>query len=226
MFDFTAPAATRSPSLTEVRPRGLTRGIWRRGGKRLFDLALVLMMAPIALPLILVFAALVKIDGGKAFYTQERVGRNGRIFRMIKLRSMVPDAEARLAQHLETDPEARAEWARSQKLTCDPRITRVGWILRRTSLDELPQLWNVLTGEMSLVGPRPMMVSQIRLYPGKAYYRLRPGITGSWQVSERHTSAFADRAAYDGDYEQRLSLGTDLGILWRTIAVVLRCSGC
>ena len=118
-----------------------------------------------------------------------------------------------------------AEWTSKQKLSNDPRITKFGRILRRTSADELPQLINVLTGDMSLVGPRPMMPSQQALYPGHAYYRLRPGLTGSWQVSERNASTFADRAKYDDSYEQDLSFGTDLGIIARTVGVVLRCTG-
>jgi lipopolysaccharide/colanic/teichoic acid biosynthesis glycosyltransferase len=139
---------------------------------------------------------------------------------------MVPGAEARLAAHLAADPAARAEWDRSQKLREDPRVTPLGRLLRRSSLDELPQLWNVLAGDMSLVGPRPMMPCQQALYPGEAYYRLRPGLTGPWQVSDRHASAFADRARFDRDYEQALSLATDLRILAATLRAVLRGTGC
>jgi len=144
---------------------------------------------------------------------------------MWKFRTMVPNAEAILSQYLADNPEARAEWDSKQKLAKDPRITKVGRILRRTSVDELPQLLNVFAGDMSLVGPRPMMPSQQALYPGHGYYRLRPGLTGKWQISERHTSTFAERAVYDDAYEQDLSLGTDLGIIGRTIGVVLRCTG-
>jgi len=130
-----------------------------------------------------------------------------------------------LEYHLRKDPEARREWDEAQKLKRDPRITRIGRFLRKSSLDELPQLWNVLKGDMSLVGPRPMMVDQEALYPGRAYFELRPGITGPWQVSDRNESSFADRARFDNQYLDSLSLSVDLTILFRTVAVVLRCTG-
>lgn len=138
---------------------------------------------------------------------------------------MVKDADARLETHLASDNAARGEWDTTQKLKADPRITPFGRFLRKSSFDELPQLWNVLKGDMSLVGPRPMMPEQAPLYPGEAYYTLRPGITGLWQVSERNATAFADRAHYDTRYEQSLSLVTDLRILMATIRVVLRGTG-
>ncbi|MFN6978425.1 MAG: sugar transferase, partial [Gemmobacter sp.] len=119
-----------------------------------------------------------------------------------------------------------AEWDRTQKLRHDPRITPLGHLLRRSSLDELPQLWNVLTGDMSLIGPRPMMVDQKPLYPGRAYYALRPGISGPWQVSDRNATAFADRAGYDERYFRDLSLGTDLRLILATFGAVARGTGC
>ena len=199
---------------------------YRRTFKRLLDIVAVLLLAPVAVPLIAVMGLMVMRDGGSPFYRQRRIGRNGRVFAILKLRTMVIDAEARLARYLEENPEARAEWNSTQKLRKDPRITRTGRLLRKTSLDELPQLWNVFMGDMSLVGPRPMMCSQRSLYPGTAYYNLRPGITGSWQVSERNESEFASRAAYDASYDKNLTLGTDLNILFRTVGVVLRGTGC
>jgi lipopolysaccharide/colanic/teichoic acid biosynthesis glycosyltransferase len=144
---------------------------------------------------------------------------------MWKLRSMVKGADARLEAHLAADPTARREWERTQKLKSDPRITSFGCFLRKSSMDELPQLWNVLKGDMSLVGPRPMMLDQTHLYPGEAYYALRPGITGLWQVSERNASTFAERAHYDGQYEQNVTLAADLRILAATFRVVLRGTG-
>ncbi len=150
--------------------------------KRALDVALVLLAAPLALLIIVLFCPLIMLDGKSPFYTQPRVGRNGRIFRMWKLRSMVADADARLGAYLDANPERRREWDENQKLRDDPRITRVGRIIRKTSIDELPQLWNVLRGEMSMVGPRPMMPDQQAIYPGTAYYALRPGITGFWQT--------------------------------------------
>ena len=149
----------------------------------------------------------------------------GRSFTLWKLRSMVPDADTRLREHLSADPAARAEWDRTQKLMDDPRITRMGRFIRKCSIDELPQLWNVLRGDMSLVGPRPMMPEQASLYPGISYFALRPGITGTWQVSARNASSFAERARFDSDYYRSVSLGTDLGILLATVRVVVRGTG-
>lgn len=195
-------------------------------GKRAIDLALVLIGGPLILPIILILVALVSLDGGQAFYLQPRLGRNGRVFRLWKLRSMVPNAEARLASYLERDPAARAEWDSAQKLKRDPRLTAIGRHLRRYSLDELPQLWNVLTGDMSLVGPRPMLPEQRVLYPGTAYFDFRPGITGLWQISERNNCTFAGRAGYDNRYAQLVSARTDFRILLQTVGVVFRGTGC
>lgn len=206
----------------EARPTGL----YRMAGKRLLDVLLVLLTAPIVLPLVLILALIIRRDGGPAFYVQDRVGAGGRLFRMWKLRSMTVDADERLANVLADCPAARQEWNRTQKLRDDPRITRLGRMIRKSSIDELPQLLNVLKGEMSLVGPRPMMPQQQDLYPGKAYYRLRPGLTGSWQVSSRNESSFPDRARFDQAYDERLSLGTDLSILAATVRVVLHGTGC
>lgn len=204
---------------------GLAPLSYRGGLKRVLDVALVLLALPVVLPLVLLLALLAASDGHAPFYSQIRVGRGGRSFRIWKLRSMVPQADALLAAHLAADPAARAEWDRFQKLARDPRITRVGALLRKTSLDELPQLLNVLKGDMALVGPRPMLPGQQALYPGAAYYALRPGLTGAWQVSARHTSSFEDRAAYDADYARTLSLTEDLRIIAQTLAVVLAAKG-
>ena len=201
------------------------RGIYARFLKRSFDVAAIIVCAPLILPVIGILAMLVRRDGGPAFYTQTRVGRDGRIFRFWKLRTMVIDADARLAACLSENPQARDEWTRTQKLKDDPRITRLGRFLRKTSMDELPQLWNVLRGDMSLVGPRPMMPDQTALYPGQAYYHLRPGITGFWQVSERNHSAFATRAVHDTAYANRVSFLTDLGVLFATVSVIFRGTG-
>jgi lipopolysaccharide/colanic/teichoic acid biosynthesis glycosyltransferase len=194
--------------------------------KRLLDICLVLLSSVVILPLVGLFLLLVARDGHPPIYRQRRVGRDGRIYYMLKIRTMVPDADSRLATHLAADPTARLEWDRLQKLRDDPRVTRIGRVLRKSSLDELPQLWNVLKGDMSLVGPRPMMVEQRPLYPGQAYYQLRPGITGPWQISDRNRSTFADRATFDDDYRANLSFRTDLAILLKTFGVVLRGTGC
>ena len=210
-----------SPSATSR-----TRQIYRHGPKRLFDLCAVVMSAPFWLPLIALLALWVWTTGGNPFYRQARVGQNGRIFQILKLRTMVRDADAQLEAYLRINPAARLEWDLNQKLQNDPRITKVGQILRKTSLDELPQLWNVLRGDMSLVGPRPMMPEQRALYPGTAYFDMRPGMTGSWQVSARNASTFADRALYDTSYSKNLTLMSDLGILAATVHVVMNPTGC
>jgi lipopolysaccharide/colanic/teichoic acid biosynthesis glycosyltransferase len=138
---------------------------------------------------------------------------------------MVVDADSRLLDLLERDPEAREEWAETQKLKHDPRITPLGRFIRKTSLDELPQLWNVLIGDMSLVGPRPFMPDQQVLYPGVAYYSMRPGLTGYWQVRERNGTSFAGRAMHDDDYCREMSLLTDLRLLVATVSVVVGQTG-
>jgi len=201
------------------------KGIYRNGLKRALDITLVLVGGVVLLPVILILALLVTRDGHAPFYWSERVGRNGRIFRMMKLRTMVIDADARLASYLAANPEAAEEWKTKQKLKTDPRITTFGRLLRKTSLDELPQLWNVLIGDMSLVGPRPMLPNQQILYPGKAYYALRPGVTGPWQVSERNDCAFSKRADFDRNYYMTLSLTNDLKIIAQTLVVVGRGTG-
>lgn len=200
-------------------------GLYRSYAKRLLDVALVLLAAPVVLPLVLVLAGVIAVGGQAPFYSQLRVGRNGRHFRMWKLRTMIRDADAYLERYLAQNDAARAEWTATQKLKNDPRITRIGRILRKTSLDELPQLWNVLNGTMSLVGPRPMMVDQQQYYYGRSYYNLRPGITGLWQISDRNQCDFVERVAYDDIYDKTLSLKTDIRTLRRTVGVVLRATG-
>ncbi|NJM81632.1 MAG: sugar transferase [Tabrizicola sp.] len=199
--------------------------LYSRAGKRLIDIAVVVASAPFVLPIIAVIAILASLNGGSPFYFQRRVGKHGKIFKLVKIRTMVPNADALLEAHLASDPAARAEWDSSQKLKNDPRITAAGRFLRKSSLDELPQLWNVLVGEMSLIGPRPMMVDQQSLYPGTAYYALRPGISGPWQVSDRNDSSFADRAKYDTEYYMNVSFSNDVKILFRTVAAVMNCTG-
>lgn len=202
------------------------RSFYGSFGKRMLDIMLVLCALPVVLPVIVLLVLLVAMQGGSPIYVQERVGLGGRTFRMFKLRTMVRDADACLAAHLAADPMARNEWNLRQKLTHDPRITLFGGFLRRSSLDELPQLWNVLKGDMSLVGPRPMMTAQRDFYPGRAYYRLRPGLTGPWQIGARHLTTFADRALFDDDYEVCHGFVYDMGIMLRTVRVVAKGSGC
>ena len=200
-------------------------GLYRLYAKRIFDLVAVALLAIPVLLVVAVTALVVALDGRSPFYLQKRVGRGGREFSIVKLRSMVKNADALLEEYLHQNPEARAEWDEKQKLQHDPRITPVGRFIRKTSLDELPQLWNVLVGHMSLVGPRPMMPSQKAIYPGRAYYDMRPGITGLWQVSERNEASFKQRAFYDNLYHRELSLGADLFVMLKTVFVVLRANG-
>ncbi len=209
-------------AFSKTEPKSIYRDHFKRG----VDIFLVLMAALLVAIILGVCAFLVAKDGGSPFYHQTRIGRFGKTFKMWKLRSMVANADEALEAHLVNNPSARGEWNRNQKLRNDPRITKIGHILRKTSLDELPQLWNVLKGDMSLVGPRPMMVDQQALYPGSAYYALRPGLTGFWQVSVRHESSFAERAQYDAEYLSKVTLAQDISVMWKTISVVTKGTGC
>ena len=211
---------------TPVRPAG---GVYSKVGKRALDVALVLLSAPVVLPMLALIVFFTWAQGGKPLYVQRRIGLGGREFRCWKVRTMVPDADQVLDRLVREDEGIAREWALNQKLACDPRITRLGQFLRRSSLDELPQLWNVLNGTMSLVGPRPFTPDQRPLYAkgrhDAPYYALRPGISGLWQVSRRSAGSFAERAHYDAEYCQRMNLSFDFEILWRTLAVVLRATG-
>lgn len=200
-------------------------GFYRFFGKRAFDILFTILIAPAVLTLVGIIALVMKASGHAPFYTQDRIGRGGRVFKIYKIRTMVPNADAVLEEYLQRDAAARIEWDTTQKLKHDPRVTRMGAFCRKSSLDELPQFWNVFKGDMSLIGPRPMMVDQRDLYPGTDYYELLPGITGSWQVSDRNESTFAQRAVYDAEYNQTLSFRNDIAIILRTVNVVLRCTG-
>ena len=215
-------ALVEHASLSALRP-----SLYRSGGKRLFDLFLVLMILPIVLPIIVIVTLTLLLQGASPFYSQERLGRKGRSFRIWKFRTMHPNAEELLERILDTDPVMRAEWQETQKLKSDPRVTRLGHVLRKTSIDELPQLFNVLVGNMSLLGPRPMMLGQQHLY-GPAlpvYTSLRPGISGIWQTSERNDSHFQRRAELDIEYARHLSFATDLRLVGKTLRTVLYSTG-
>jgi lipopolysaccharide/colanic/teichoic acid biosynthesis glycosyltransferase len=189
------------------------------------DFILTVIIAIPAAFIVAVCALFVMLDGHNPLYRQMRIGKDGRAVEMWKLRSMVPNADAVLEEYLAANPEARREWDRTQKLKTDPRITTIGRVIRKTSIDELPQLLNVFKGQMSLVGPRPMMLDQRIMYPGVAYYAMRPGITGFWQTSTRNESSFAERATYDAAYFTEMSLKTDLQVMFKTISVVLTGTG-
>ncbi|MFN3822437.1 MAG: sugar transferase [Pseudorhodobacter sp.] len=187
--------------------------------KRIFDIVIVLLGLLAVWPVFLVIAVAVRLSGpGPVFFVQSRVGLNGRRFGMVKFRSMYPDAEARRAE-LEAQSEREGLCF---KLRDDPRVTPVGRFLRRSSMDELPQLFNVLLGDMSLVGPRPALPQEVAAYPVRAMGRLSalPGITGPWQVSGRADLDFAQMVDLDLDYVRAPSVGRDLALLWRTVSVV------
>ncbi|WP_298857702.1 sugar transferase [uncultured Sulfitobacter sp.] len=201
--------------------------VYRNGGKRVLETLLVILSLPFFLPIILLCAIALWLEGGNPFYRQDRLGQNGTRFSILKLRTMVRDADAVLEEYLASDPEMRREWDEKQKLIKDPRVTRVGALLRSTSVDELPQLWNVLTGEMSLIGPRPMMPEQLTMYGDPThYYALRPGITGLWQISARNENRFSFRNEVDATYNKSMSVTGDIAIIFKTVGVMLRRTGC
>jgi undecaprenyl-phosphate galactose phosphotransferase len=193
-------------------------------GNQLCALLMLLLLSP----LMLVVAMLIwRGDGAPIVFAHYRVGHRGKLFQCFKFRSMYRDSERMLADLLRADPSAQAEWARDQKLANDPRVTPIGKFLRKTSLDELPQLFNVLRGEMRLVGPRPITVIELDRYGRERWHYLavRPGITGLWQVSGRNDLTYSERVTLDREYVENRSLWLDLMILWRTVSVVLNRDG-
>lgn len=229
-----APASPAPPLAAAANDVGPTcpvpqpRLFLRAAAKRALDVVGAALLLVLFAPVMAVIALLVARDGGAVFYAHRRVGRDGASFGCLKFRSMVPDADLRLAELLERDPAARAEWEATRKLRRDPRITSVGRFLRASSLDELPQLINVLKGEMSLVGPRPVQQAELNAFYGAAasYYRsVRPGLTGLWQVSGRNDTSYAERVALDVHYVAEATLLDDLRILLRTPLAVLRRRG-
>lgn len=191
--------------------------------KRAFDITLALsMLVALALPMAVV-AILVRLDGGPSFFAHKRVGRNGKAFPCLKFRSMVTDPTGVLETHLKNNPSARAEWETNMKLKDDPRVTRLGSFIRKTAIDELPQLINVLRGDMSLVGPRPITKKEVEAYGETAalYETVRPGVTGLWQVSGRSDLSFRERIALDSWYVRNWSPWHDIAILAKTVPAVL-----
>ena len=180
------------------------------------------------LPFILVISAIILIkDGRPIFFGHTRVGKDGKVFKCLKFRTMVRDADKRIAHILATDPNAALEWHSTQKLENDPRIHCAGKFLRKTSLDELPQFINVLRGEMSMVGPRPIVADEAKQYGEhyKDYLSVRPGITGLWQVSGRSDTSYSERVALDVEYVNNHNMLQDLSIVGKTVSVVLSCNG-
>ena len=221
LFDATNDAIAVPPTRDYQRVHPYQNGI-----KRMIDLTLILIGLPVIVPVLIAITCALALQGQPPIYIQKRLGRGGRVFSMFKFRTMVSNPDDVLRDHLNRNPSAAKEWRHKQKLTNDPRVTPLGRILRRSSLDELPQVLNVLMGDMALVGPRPMLVDQRAIYPGRAYFRMRPGITGPWQVSKRNQSEFAARAGFDAIYDLKQGVLVDLGILMRTVSVVLRQTGC
>lgn len=198
-------------------------------GKRAFDILTAAVGLVVAVPLFGAVAATVALSGrGPVFFAHTRIGRDGRRFRCLKFRTMVTDGEAVLARHLASDPGAAAEWAATRKLKHDPRVTAVGRILRKTSLDELPQLINILRGDMSVVGPRPVVEAELERYGPRVrhYLAARPGLTGLWQVSGRNAVAYRTRVALDCHYVATWSMVRDIQIMAMTVPAVVARRGC
>ena len=205
-----------SPVIAGAPPVG---GISTRSCDILAALAALILLSPI---FVLIMALVKYTDGGSVFYGHRRIGYNGSTFRCLKFRTMAENGDAILQQHLDENPEAFEEWRATRKLQDDPRVTVLGTVLRKLSLDELPQLINILKGEMSLVGPRPVVEDELELYEASAVYYLssRPGLTGLWQVSGRNDVSYAARVAFDTHYVRNWSLTSDLVIVARTIPAV------
>ncbi len=198
--------------------------------KRIFDVVVGLILLIVSLPLLFIFAVLIILDSkGPAFFIQKRLGRQGKVFDCYKFRTMVPDAEEVLSVYLEKDPTLKKEWETNFKLKNDPRITRVGRILRRSSLDELPQIINVIRGEMSMVGPRPRPLYELdgreEDYIFRAGLSVRPGMTGLWQVCGRNELDFQNRIRLDAVYAKNCSLWLDIYLILKTVGTVLRQKG-
>jgi exopolysaccharide production protein ExoY len=196
--------------------------------KRSFDVVAVSVALVALLPLIILLTlGLLAIQGRPILFRHKRIGLGGKEFSCLKFRTMVNDGDAVLRGHLAENPDARLEWETSQKLKKDPRITPLGEVLRKTSVDELPQLINILKGEMSVVGPRPIVKDEVRHYGAniEQYCKVRPGLTGLWQVSGRSDVSYASRVKMDVTYVNRISFATDLVIILRTIPAVLKSRG-
>jgi len=210
-----APEPDVRPSYVAARPPGV--------GKRLFDIVGAIAIGILLSPMFLAISIAIRITGSPVIFSHRRVGQDHQPFRCYKFRSMVPNAEKVLADLLRADPKVLQEWRANHKLVNDPRVTRLGAFLRKTSLDELPQLWNVLRGDMSLVGPRPIVADEMERYGDKAhaYCSVRPGMTGLWQISGRSNVTYSRRVSLDMLYIRKHNLKVDLWILWRTAFVVL-----
>ena len=196
--------------------------------KRVLDIVLILVSLPVTLPILGAISLVVLLSSpGPVFYSHRRIGRNGAFFSMWKFRTMCENSAEVLEQYLARHPGARSEWSRTHKLRFDPRVTAVGRFLRRYSLDELPQIWNIFTGRMALVGPRPIVAAEVEKYGDgyRFYCRVKPGLTGLWQVSGRSELTYAQRVGLDCDYVERWSMRRDFVILCRTLRSVVNQDG-
>ncbi|WP_212524289.1 sugar transferase [Actibacterium sp. MT2.3-13A] len=196
--------------------------------KRVFDKVFAVAALVFFAPFILLVAAAILIaDGRPVFYGHRRVGLDGRSFQCLKFRTMARNSDILLQKHLRDDPAARAEWQATRKLSRDPRVNCLGAFLRKTSLDELPQFWNVLRGEMSVVGPRPVVIEEATFYKGHFadYISVLPGVTGAWQVSGRSNTTYDERVSMDVDYVRNRSFWGDMRIVLKTVSVILTQKG-
>ena len=196
--------------------------------KRTMDIVLVLLSLPVLVPVVLIIGAMIKFTSpGPVFFSHRRICRDASFFSMWKFRTMCVNSSSVLEQHLLAHPKAKAEWTLTHKLKCDPRVTPVGLLLRRLSLDELPQIWNVLTGRMSLVGPRPIVAAEMEKYGAcfACYCRVKPGLTGLWQVSGRSTLSYEVRVKLDCVYVNEWSILRDIKILFLTFRSVIQQDG-
>jgi Undecaprenyl-phosphate galactose phosphotransferase WbaP len=226
---YSFPEAGASASIRSGRNNRVPSQLFRyRVLKRGLDVLAVVAAGPVLVPIVFIVACLVVLSSpGPVFYSHRRIRRDGAFFSMWKFRTMCVNSAEVLEDYLSRHPEARAEWSKTHKLRDDPRVTRVGRLMRRYSVDELPQVWNVLTGKMSLVGPRPIVAAEVEKYKDSfSYYcRVKPGLTGLWQVSGRSKLTYDERVALDRDYVEHWSIRRDLMILLKTIPSVVNQDG-
>lgn len=222
MFDFSSDKEFGSK--TELLN---SNNFYRTRGKRIFDICFAIALILAVVPIIAVLYVLVRLDGGPAFFGHKRVGKSGKVFVCLKLRTMVPNAEAILQAYLENNFQARLEWDSNFKLDHDPRITRLGRFLRKSSLDELPQFFNVLLGDMSIVGPRPVTSVELEKYGDakESYLACKPGVTGVWQVFGRNDTSYNERVNLDNAYYQNMAISLDLKLILLTPLVMLKMCG-
>lgn len=229
MHSFTPPAFDRHSSIIPQTcpPFFANVVIYDPLKKRLFDIVFSLLLLLAATPIMLLLVLALRLDGGPIFFGHKRIGQDGKAFKCWKFRTMIVGAEDKLSAYLAEDSNAAKEWAASFKLSHDPRITKLGSFLRKTSLDELPQIWNVLKGEMSIVGPRPVVKAELKKYGNSvgAYLAQKPGITGPWQVSGRNNVSYEKRVQLDVLYQMQKSFRTDLKLVLQTGVAIIEKTG-